>query len=258
MSKKEIAKVEETKTLAVAAPMGGEQIDASDVLLPSLYLMQSNSQWVKEEKARVGAIVKSTGTVTVADRKQTLVIVPLAFNKSFRIVEKKGNKWVRNEAFNPAVADEWEFKEDGRDLKRVACINVYAYLLPELMAQEKARKEAEEAGEMMDPSSIALPVLISFRSTGYKAGKECITHFALAQKVRSEPYMGKLELSATETTNEQGTFYVYNVKPVRGGEKLTGQMLQDCADWRKLMVANQVKVDDSAEAESTVETSEQY
>lgn len=261
MTKKEIAKVEDKKTeltVAAAPLMQGETIDASDVLLPSLYLMQSNSTWVKEEKARNGAMVKSTGVTTVADRKESLVIVPLAFNKSFRIVEKKGNKWVRNEPFNPALADQWDFSEDGRALKRVACINVYAYLMKELLAQEAARLEAEKSGEMMDPGSIALPVLISFRSKGYKAGKECITHFALAQKVRSEPYMGKLEVFATEETNESGTFYVFNAKPVRGGDKLTPAMVKDCADWRKLMVANQVKVDDSEEAESTVETSEQY
>lgn len=243
--KQEIAEVKTSLPTMTSTP--GETIDASDILLPSIYLMQSNSQWVKDEKAKVGEIVKSTGTQVVAKKKESLVLIPLAFNKSFRIVEKKGNKWVRNEPFNPAKSDEWEFSEGGKDLKRVTSINLYAFLLSELETQEKAQREATKTGEMMDPTQIALPVMISFRSTGYKAGKEAVTHFALAQKVKAEPYMGKLMLSAHETTNDQGTFYVYDLKPFRDGKKLSRDQYESCKEWRTLMLAGQVKVDESGE-----------
>jgi len=243
---------------AVQTP-AAEHIDASDVLIPALYLMQSNSTFVKEEKARNGAIVKSTGVVTVANKGESVVIVPLAFNKNFRIVDKKGNKWVRTEAFNPAVADVWDFKEDGRDLKRVTTINVYAFLLSDLEAQAKAKLEAEKTGDMLDPSAVAMPVLVSFRSKGFKAGKEVITHFALAQRVKSEPYMGKLELSAHEEANDDGSFYVFDVKPYRDGKKLSKEALSDCAEWRSLMTAGKVRADEAGEgSEETTESTAQY
>ncbi len=250
----------ETKTqLPSTELMAGEQIDGRDVVLPALYLMQSNSEWVKDEKAKNGDIVKSTGTQVVARKRESLVFIPLAFNKSFRIVEKKGNKWVRNEPFDPRIADQWDFQENGKDLKRVGCINVYAFLLTELEAQEKAKAEAASKGDMMDPSAVALPVLISFRSTGYKAGKEVITHFALAQRVKSEPYMGKLELSTHEQTNEDGTFNVYDVKPFKDGKRVDPAFIPDCKEWRKLMLAGQVKVDESGErTETTSEAGAQY
>lgn len=224
-----------------------EKIDARDVLIPALYLMQSNSTFVKEEKAKNGAIIKSTGVVTVANKGESVGIVPLAFNKSFRVVDKKGNKWVRNEAFNPGIADVWDFKEDGKDLKRVTCINVYAFLLSDLETQAKAKLDAEKTGDMLDPSAVAMPVLISFRSKGFKAGKEVITHFALAQRVKSEPYMGKLELSAHEEANDDGKFFVFDVKPLRDGKKLSKEALADCAEWRTLMTAGKVRVDESGE-----------
>lgn len=248
-----------TKTetaVTLVPPMAGEVIDAKDILLPSLYLMQSNSEWVKTEKAKIGEIVKSTGTQVVAKKGTSLVILPLSFSKSFRIVEQKGNKWVRNEAFDPAKSDEWEFKENGLPLKRVACINVFAFLQSELDAQTKAMAEAAKSGEMMDASQAALPVLISFRSAGYRAGKEVVTHFALAQKCKSEPYMGKLELSAGEVTNDKGTFQVYSTKPFRDGKKLTPEALEECAQWRKLTLTNSVKVDDSGEGVAETESTD--
>jgi len=248
----------ETTELAEVPMIQGEHIDARDVLLPSLYLMQSNSEWVVNEKTKPGEIVKSTGQQVVAPRDGTLVIVPLAFNKSFRIVEKAGNKWVRNEEFDPGKADEWDFMENGKPLKRVSCINVYAYLQKELEAQSVAQAEAQKSGEMMDVSQVALPVLITFRSTGYRAGKEVITHFALAQKCKSEPYTGKLELSAIKQTNDDGTFYTYQVKPFRGGQKLTPEQLEECKQWRQLMLVNAVKVDMSGEGIGETVASQEY
>lgn len=247
-----VAKKEATEVVTTAEmPMQGEVIDARDVLLPSLYLMQSNSEWVEQEKAKPGEIVKSTGQQVVASRESSLVLVPLAFNKSFRIVEAVGNKWVRNEAFDPGKADEWEITENGKKLKRVSCINVFAYLQGELDGQAKAIADAQKSGEMLDPSQIALPVMVTFRSTGYRAGKEVVTHFALAQKCKAEPYTGKLELSAVKQTNDDGTFYTYQVKPHRGGVKLTKEQIEECKQWRQLMLANAVKVDASGEGTGT-------
>jgi len=254
-----VAKKESTE-LQVAEPqlIQGEQIDARDVLLPSLYLMQSNSEWVTNEVVKMGEIVKSTGQTVVAKRDEPLVIVPLAFNKTFRIVEQAGNAWVRNEAFDPGKADEWEFTENGKALKRVSCINVYAYLQKELAAQDEAVAAAQKSGEMVDMSQMALPVMITFRSTGYRAGKEVITHFAIAQKCKAEPYTGKLELSAIKQTNDDGTFYTYQVKPHRGGQKLSAEQLTECHQWRQLMLANAVKVDMSGEGISPAVESQEY
>lgn len=254
VAKKETTEVSTTTEL----PMHAERIDARDVLLPSLYLMQSNSEWVEQEKAKSGEIVKSTGQQVVAPRDGSIVLVPLAFNKSFRIVEVDGNKWVRNEAFDPGKADEWEITENGKDLKRVSCINVFAYLQEELEGQAAAIAEAQKTGEMPDTSQMALPVMITFRSTGYRAGKEVITHFAMAQKYKIEPYMGRFELSAIKQTNDDGTFYTYQVKPHRGGQKLTPEQVEECKQWRSLMLANAVKVDLSGEGTGETKEATEY
>lgn len=225
-----------------------EEIDSSDVILPALYLMQKMSEWVGEELARSGEFVKSINKQVIGGRGKPVGLIPLSFNKSFRIAEAKGNKWVRNEPWDPAKVQEWEFSEGGLDLKRVKCINVYALLVSDIQAEQKEKAAIAASGEMFDLEKALTPVLISFRSSSFKAGKILTDHFAKAQLYKSEPFVTTFTLDSHEDSNDDGDFYVADIK---SAGKTPKEFYETCAYWRGLILKGKTKV---AEAEETSPT----
>lgn len=236
---KEVTKAHLAGVPAVSKPRMPEHIDADDVILPGVYLMQSNSDWVKEEKARNGEFVKSTTYKAIGGRGKPVEFVPLSFYKSFRIVEPQGNKWVRNEAWDPAKSGEWEFVEEGRPLKRVKCVNVYALLMPELVAEAAEMEACKKSGEMFDLEKALTPIMITFRNTSFKAGKILTDHFAKAQKYNSEPFVNTFTLDSYEDSNDDGSFYVADV--LTSG-KLPKEFYETCGYWRELILGGKTKV----------------
>lgn len=232
--------------IAIVAPQS-EEIDSSDVILPAVYLMQKMSEWVGDELAKAGQFVKSINKQVIGGRGQSVNLVPLSFNKSFRIAESAGNKWVRNEPWDPAKSQEWELEEGGRTLKRVKCINVYALLVPELIAEAKEKEAVAKSGEMFDLEKALTPVLISFRSSSFKAGKVLTDHFAKAQQYKAEPFVTTFKLDSLEQSNDDGDFYVADV--VSAG-KTPKEFYETCGYWRGLILKGKTKVVESEETSS--------
>lgn len=248
-----VAPVQNTALAVLPPAQGGEDIDSSDVILPAVYLMQKMSEWVGDELAKAGQFVKSINKAVIGGRGTAVELVPLSFNKSFRIAEAVGNKWVRNEPWDPAKSQEWEFEEEGKSLKRVKCINVYALLMPEVVAEAKEKELVAKSGEMFDLEKALTPVLISFRSSSFKAGKVLTDHFAKAQQYKAEPYVLKFKLDSHEDSNDDGDFYVSDV--VSAG-KLPQEFYETCAYWRGLILKGKTKVVETEEAATETEGSE--
>lgn len=224
-----------------------EKLDSTDAVIPSIYLMQAMSQWVTDEKAKPGDFVKSGTQQIIGSAKEPFYLVPLAFTKSFRIVEAKGNKWVRNEPFNPAKSDEWEFTENGLSLKRIKCINVLGFIAKDLAAEKEALEAAQKSGEMFDLDKALKPVAIQFRSSSFKSAKIITDHFVMAEEYKSfgaQPYSHIFEIGAHKETNDDGTFFVMDVKRDKAIDK---QYLGTCRKWRELILRGNARVDESAE-----------
>jgi len=237
MSKK-IAKKEETTAVDVSeyAPEldTGAEIDARDLILPKILLMQGLSKQVADGKGRMGEIRGSLEENLLAEIGEGVAFIPFHFDKTWIIYEKEKGKKESYKQTLPWRAENadwgWSDVVDGVEIRRVQSLNFYCVLPHEI------------------ESGMFLPYVISFRSTGYKAGKNLITH---AQKLKmfGRPLASKVfTLKGLKTENELGTFYVPEVTVLRDST----QEEQDAVKpWCKLVAEKKVRVD-----ESDVETEE--
>jgi len=180
------------------AAWGTENIDASQLTIPKILCMQGLSQMVADGDAQMGDIVDSlTGERLGCGREKDfapLDFVPLYSFQEWVVYEKMKNgelQFIEKVPFGP---DNASWKWDTEDQKRVVVMNFYVML----------EKDLDDEG--------ALPYLLSFRSTSYKAGKKLATLVkkgALAQ--RPAPAY-TYTLTAHKDSNDKGTFYVFDVK----------------------------------------------
>lgn len=230
-----------------------EKFDSSDVIVPAIYLMQSNSEFVADELAQPGEFVKSTDKSVLGAKDKPFDFIPLTFNKSFRIVKQEGNEWVRNEAWNPSLSHQREFEENGEQLKRIKCLNVFGLLPSEVEAEQKELKKVQEAGEMFDLEKALKPILLTFRSMSYKAGKIITDHFVFADRYKAKPYTIKFSVGCRKEKNDKGNYFVMDVK---SSGKVDPSMHESCEYWRNMILKGTAKVDESLESIKETETRE--
>jgi hypothetical protein len=215
--------------------------------------MQGGSEFVKERKAQYGDIVRTNPFQVIATPGQAVDFIPITFNNQWMIEEVVGkNKEFRG--IEPLTASNqdlpWEFQKGGTTWRRTKLLNLYA-LLPADIAAEKAELEKAAKGEMPDPDKALLPVMFSFRSTGYAAGKSVVTHFAKAAKFKLPGYVSILRLSAYEDKNDSGSYYVPKVEVVPGAPgKVSLEDQATAAYWAKTLKTQKVEVDTDPEVPS--------
>lgn len=226
-TKQETALAESTKPVSQAL--------RSDLLAPRLLLMQGLSDAVAEGKARQGDIIKSLTGEKVGDPKTPIEFIPLAMQNAWIISEKIGGKYEyrkqlprkaivsnadaayekeRDETDKQSEDLAWEFKHLGNDWKRTKVINVYALLPGDIKGFQAEVAKAIESGEMPDLDKALLPVMISFRSTSFTAGRKVATHFAKCAEMAqygAKPYGYALSLACALQENDKGKFFVYDV-----------------------------------------------
>jgi hypothetical protein len=236
------------------AQQGGEDILTSNIVIPKVLLMQGLSDLVANRKAIMGDMVRSTTGEKLGDDKSGVDFIPLTFKNEWILREKIGGKF-EYRGKEPMTAQNqdapWEFKKDGADWKRVKSLNVYA-LLPKDIAAEAAEMEKAKNGEMPDPDKALMPVLISFQSTSFQAGKDLVTHFAKAKKFGVPGYVSTFKLKCYQDKNDKGTYFVYEIEPA--GKTSTEQQKQ-AAYWYGIVSTQAVQVDDSDEGEKVLDES---
>lgn len=231
-----------------------QEVLNSDIIIPQLYLMQGLSTFVAERKAQIGDIVRSTTAEKVGDDKAPLSFIPLKLTNNWTIFEKvpgqknQEAKWeFRGMAARTAAneADPYEFEKDGTTWKRVKTINVFA-----LLSKDIASFIEEMKKDVIDIEKTLMPVVISFRSTSFNAGRTVATFFT---KIRSNlqynkslaPYKYELPLSCSLDENDKGKYFVYEV----GASKpLDASLLAEASKWYQILnTANDIKIDTSIE-----------
>lgn len=268
-----VAKKEETQMQKTQAPQG-EQILASDVIIPKLWLMQGLSELVADGKAIAGQIVRSTSGEVVGDPKTALEFIPLTFQNKWVIQEKIGKKYEYRKTLNrdggledahKEVTDQtgenlpWDFKHNGTEWKRVKVLNVFALLVNDVKAEQAEFDKFKATGEVPDLNKTLMPVVISFRSTSYNAGKSVVSHFVKAlspaqARFGVKPYQYTLNLKCYQDKNDMGSFYVYEVTQ---GRKCTSAKnnglpeLENATEWAtRLASAPVIRIDESDEVHS--------
>jgi hypothetical protein len=213
----------ETKEVAVKAngampaAMGSmhEEVIASDVVLPRICLMQGLSEMVSERKAQIGDIVRSTSEEVLGSDKKPIEFIPITFRNMWKLQETvPGKKRPEFRGLEPRNAGNdhlpWDFKKDGADWQRIKVVEVFA-LLPQDLDEDYTTKANAADGDIPNLDKTLLPCVITFQSTGFKAGKAVVTHFVRAQENLVEPYLYKLSLGAFEKSNDQGKFMVWDI-----------------------------------------------
>lgn len=248
--KKEVAK-KETQNTAVALPMedmswGSEDIDPNDFIAPKLLLMQGLSKLVAARKAQQGDIVKSTTGEILGNDTKPVEFMPLNTYKTWKLEELVNGKY-EYKGIEPFTADNcsapYEFSKNGTQWRRIETLNFNVLVVADLEKEKAAFKKYKDGGAMPAPSDALIPCLLSFGMTGYRAGKEIISEFTKAKKMRIPPASMILQLGCRLEKNDKGSFYVYTVSNT--GKTTSPEDLKICKEWYDVIKSGRVKGHDT-------------
>jgi len=249
MTSKAVTKKE--TTTAVSVPMdsqlswGSEGIDANDVVIPKLLLMQGLSEFVSSGKARAGDIARSVTGEVLGNSTQGVEIIPFMSFKNWVLEEKAGNRFEYRgiESLTPEnVNADLEWTQGGKLWRRNRTLNFYVLLPTDIKREIEALKKLETDGEFPEPKDALLPCVLQFKRTSYGAGKDLATHFIKAAAFKRPPAVSKFKLLSKIEKNDQGTFAVFVVEPVG---KSTDEEIATCKKWYEIISNTKVQVDDS-------------
>jgi hypothetical protein len=207
--------------------MDDAPIDTSDLVIPKILLMQGMSKLVQEEKARLGEMRDSLDNSLLGSKDTPLEFIPFQVFKSWLIFHVDGNK-IEYQGQEPMTAANasWPLEEivDGKVIRRDKALNFFC-VLP---------SEVEEG--------LFFPKILSFRRTSYQAGKKLETWRAKL-KAFNKPLAAKtFKLISNKTENDLGVFYTFDIE---AGRDTTEAELKAASQWRSVVAAKPVKIDDS-------------
>ena len=242
---KQLQVKDEAKALAVVqaedfSDYAHEVVDTTDVLIPKVLLMHGQSEKVLQGEKTQGELVRSTDWVTLAPRNGQVEIIVFDVWKTWRVLELADKKyeWRREEPLTPENAQlEWEFVEDGKQMRRDKVLNFYGVL-------------ADEAA-----SGNAFPLKVSFSRTSFKAGLKIADGYARAIMDQQPPTRQTWKLGSDFVNGAKERYFVFTVQP---GAATTASQREAVSVWKKRINAakktNSIKDHDIDEAPATAPT----
>jgi hypothetical protein len=242
----------------------------SDVVVPYLVCMQGMSDFVQARKAQIGEICKSTDPTKLGDPEHPVNAIFLHYPKAEWVLEEKPKGKTKYEyrsvmprgALNETL--EWNYwSEAGGDglveadanapgsseWRRVKRLSVFAILLEDLQA-ERAEQEKAAKGEAPDLSKALTPVIISFRSMSYNAGKEVVTLYNQAKSFKLPIWKYAMPLGVKFEQNDLGSFYIWS--PDRTKMKaISGPDLATIERWASIVGTLKVHEEGDKQMEKT-------
>jgi hypothetical protein len=234
-----------TEMASMMQEMDYSAVEARHLKIPKLLLMQQMSKYVVEDDiCKAGDIVNSLngevyGSIREKDYSPVRVI-PIQMLEQWVVQEDLGNgKWdyVETVRVTPQNTDwEWNAVVDGKKLKRTKNLSFFVLLEKDL------------------GNPLALPFVVTFRSTSYKKGLVLAHHFALCKTAKEAgvlrvPMDRVFEVGGGVEKNDKGTFYVLNIREV---SHATTAAMNQAFGWYK-----QIK-QSSKKFEEAVDTSEYH
>jgi len=213
------------------------KIDSSDILIPKILLMQPTSVFVNDEVASLGEFRNSVTKERIGSINEPFSFIPFHYTKQWDIIDDDGN-YIRKEVFNPGDENlPWEFKEGDANLKRIKRLDFFGFIPKKL-----------EEGD-------TLPMILSFRSTGYREGTKILTQFKLNISKRKLPWSDVWSIKGEKRKNESNQTYCVPMIDMVGDSSVEQQKV--CMDWYKSIksLSTKIVVDDSdvmKEASNTV------
>lgn len=199
MAKTETKDLEVKKTAEVAvyddADWGAGNAENRDMLLPRIALMHGTSKLVTQDKCVPGDIVNTATGKVLANKTGAVEVIPVKMLPKTWVVSVDG-KWDRTELSKPGEDRDWEQETDEGTEKHERCLNFYVLVRSELASGE------------------AIPYLLSFKGTSFKAGQKLVNHFKLSQGIKKAPARTSWKLSSGTRSDESNTWRVWEIDEI--------------------------------------------
>jgi len=229
--KKESTALVDTRLEGFGDMMDHADIDAGDILIPKILMMQPISALVVDEKVKAGELVGSIEGNVLAIKGQQLELIFFHRFKTWVNFKVVGGKEEFDSIWDYTPGNAGMAREEG-DFRRYETLNYYC------LAVEDLKKES------------FMPYVQSFKSTNYKVGKQVET-FRAKMKEFGKPLCFKtLKLGTQQVENDKGKFYINTIEE---GRDTTDEELSKVKHWFNLVNSDkEVRVDDSGERGSSV------
>ena len=209
-----------------------QDIDQSNVIIPKILPMQSTSMLVVEGHAKMGEFRDSLSGKLLGSIDKEVEFIPISTEAKWIIFhDGKYHKEIAQTNYNK----NWPIEDhiDGVHIKRVRCINVFAVLAEDIK------------------TGMAMPYVISFRSTSYEGGKQVVTRiFQNVNLMKKNPSIYSMKLRAKRMSNDKGNWIVMTTAV---GRRSTPEELDVCKNFHVMMQDQKVKVDESEFKKPTVD-----
>lgn len=214
---------------------GSEEVEAQDIRIPKVLLMQSISQAVTDGKADSGDFVNSITLVPFANcssakrKEKTFKIIPIYFFKSWMITEEVEGK---QEFLTIEPYSSSNFQKGREEIfNGVKRQNNLTYNI--LCMREE---------DLSDPT--AFPHMISVNRMSSNFGKDIFSFGQKAQMAKKPACAYTIEVGGEIMKNTKGSFNVWKVRGVAETKDLQKHIAR-MKLWYDTFVAGKAKVDDS-------------
>lgn len=229
---------------------------ASDIIVPYVGLAQASSEAVKSRAVQMGDIYRTTNLESLGGPDKLVDVIFLdAPQNNWILEQKEGNRFQYRGIEKRNASNEnlpWTFwaDKDGNEMaegqpgatewRRVKQMRVFAILPKDIEASKEEIKKIE-LGELPDPNKALTPVVFTFRSSSYKAGKEIATFFSQAQSMKAPIHRYILGATCTLEKNDEGSFYVWKIQrnPTKA---VTKEDLPLVEEWVKILRTSKDKI----------------
>ena len=208
---KEITKKEEASKMIQVFTEGedmgvADNLTSADVQMPSIMLMQSNAELVKDRSNKIasGDFVHSNtqevwGSI---DEPLELCVVHMFKTRQWSYTDK--NEWIKTEPWMPEFETEsYETGIDGRPAKRQKVFNYVCFRPQDVRTVELPTGEKHY---------IASPFCVKFKGASSKNAKKFNQQLRDLATFKQPSWCLSFDLCGYEDKNEHGTFFVYDMK----------------------------------------------
>lgn len=228
--------VQETKNLTISDALSEMGVSASDIVIPRLLLMQNTSEFVGEEKAKLGDLVNSSDYEVLGGFNEPMEVIPLKFFKTWKIYDTTG-KLVRQE---PATNNERRAIETMENGQMVRHYLSYNYFLLSV-------KQFEQG--------VAFPMLISFKSTAAMAGRQLATHLLKLATFGKHCYDATITINVKKAKKDSNTYAVPEIGKGRALQSDTdAELISEAKRWIEVLSTMNYTVAEEKETHDSVAT----
>lgn len=216
-----------------------DKTDSRDMVIPKILIGQGLSPAVAEGKVKMGEIYDSVSGKILgsAEEKNSKLVEFIPFKEEvIWVLEQLFQGRFRYRGSEPRTPNtenlELEFEKDGQKWRRNRALR-YHVLLTEDLEQP-----------------IPFPRVITCMRTSFPAGKALHNHFVLTKAAMEKghkvnPADTAFSFGGRKTTNDKGTFYVYDVKALEGKTKVEHQKI--AFEWLKTLKTASYVIDGADE-----------